>query len=110
MITREGFKEVMTRIKKVWEFEDELDNFYRSHSIDYCCDTPNCIDVAIDLLEYIFHDGCERIAYYVYELYWGRDYHDSDVKVKEGNVIPFKTLDDLYNMLEENLKGAYKHD
>lgn len=110
MITREGFKEVMTRIKKVWEFEDELDNFYRSHSIDYCCDTPNCIDVAIDLLEYIFHDEFGWISYYVYELYWGRDYQDGDVKDKDGNVIPFKTLDDLYNMLEENLKGTYKRD
>lgn len=54
MITRESFKEVMTRIKKVWDFGDELSNFYRCRSVDYCCDAPNCIDVAIDLLEYIY--------------------------------------------------------
>lgn len=109
-MTRENFKEVMTRIKKVWEFEDELSNFYHSHSVDYCCDTPNCIDVAIDLLGYIFQDESEWILYYVYELYWGRDYQDGDVKDKDGNVIPFKSLDDLYNMLEENLKGTCKRD
>ena len=109
-MTRENFKEVMTRIKKVWEFEDELSNFQHSHSVDYCCDTPNCIDVAIDLLGYIFQDESEWILYYVYELYWGRNYQDGDVKDKEGNVIPFTTLDDLYNMLEENLKGTYKRD
>ena len=52
----------------------------------------------LKLLEYIMEDDCKMIDYWIYELHFGKDYHDGCVTEDDIN-IDISTVEKLYEYL-----------
>jgi len=53
----------------------------------------------ISLLEEIFNDDSEWIAYFCYDLSFGESYEEGAVTDVDGSPIKLATVEDLYNLL-----------
>lgn len=110
LLSKEKFCETMDQIKEAWDYNDKLNSFFRDNHVDGYLYQPDCLDVAVNLLKYLFSDDNDWIGYYVYELDWGKKYHPGCVIDKDGTDIILKTSEDLYEFLLENMKELEDHD
>ena len=62
------------------------------------------IQNTLSLLKFVFADEAEWIEYWAYDLDWGARADELTAWDKEDNLIPLKTVEDLYNLLVKNLK------
>lgn len=62
-------------------------------------DVPMMDSEVVDLLELLMEDEEDAIGYWVYDLNFGREYKDGDIKDDDGNIIPLKTEKDLWKYL-----------
>ena len=104
IMSKESFCTAMADFKRMWNFTDEMNNLFDKYKTDGNIYPPMCTETVIDLLEFIFNDKGEWIQYWVWELAFGEDYEDGDVTDVNGDVIPLRTSEDLYNLLVRNMK------
>ena len=104
VLDKKDFCRYMKGIQDVYDYHDDLNDFFGSHRIDGYLFQPDCMDVALSLLEFIFNDKDQWISYWIYELDFGRDYRDGSVTYASGEAIPMKTAEELYDFLINELK------
>ena len=92
----ELFKHYIDKIRKVMDFQFDLDNACHKIGIEYQICMPDMVEEVIDLLEYIFQDNTELIAYWIFDLDFGELYYDGCLMGKCGRIIKLKTIEDLY--------------
>ena len=95
----ELFKHYIDKIRKVMDFQFDLDNACHKIGIEYQICMPDMVEEVIDLLEYIFQDNTELIAYWIFDLDFGELYYDGCIARKGGERVKLKTIEDLYEEL-----------
>lgn len=98
MITKELFIETMNCLKEV----DERSNKIAELMVNVSELTDVYHNIIINLLEGLFDDKGGWIGYYVYELDWGKLYHDGCIIDKEKGNIKLDTPSDLWDLLRDN--------
>ena len=106
IMSRESFCKVMNNYRSMFDFTDEMNDLFDKYKMDGNIYPPMCTETVIDLLEFIFNDENRWVKYWIWELGFGADYEDGDVKDEHGEVIPLKTTEDLYDLLARNMKES----
>lgn len=105
-ITYEEFERHILDIKAITEFREGLSElsrkFSRNNEEDADFLFPTLVTNTIDLLAKITDDKFEWIDYFIFELDFGKLSDDFEIKDKDGNDIPLRTIKDLWNILSEN--------
>lgn len=103
MVTYEEFKRLMGRIVEFYNFTDTISSLaiHMSDSTEIWID--GLISEATEMLSKLTNDHGEWIYYWVYELRCGKDYEDGMIEDKDGNDIPLKTIDDLWEVLKRGI-------
>ena len=108
MITFKEFKSYIEDIKSVYDFEEQLRKmcsaFNKQTQYQASFIIPTLVETSINLLAELVGDKGEWISYWVFELGCGKLADDFTVKDKEGNNIPLKTIEDLWNIINDNNK------
>lgn len=99
MLTFDEFKTYMERIKEYQENEEKVDSALKSLSPDFGGFHIEAFDLTIEMLKKLMKDNYEWIDYYIYETNWGTAFNEPCVYDANENPIPFKTLEDVYNMI-----------
>ena len=100
-ISKELFVETINFIKDRNDAQNKIDKVFKDEFTDglfwpYCRYETQMVKV----LEEIMGDKENQwISYYCWERDFGRDCTLGDVREKDGTPIPFKTPEDLYNLL-----------
>jgi len=110
-MNKEDFIKYMTRVVDLIELQDALDetlHFYNKSNERYYPSgiyMPNLVSDVLELLERIMDDKNEWISYWVYELDCGnKTWSDSAVIDAENNPISLKTIEDLWDILQNEVK------
>lgn len=106
IMNKESFCKVMDDYKSMFNFTDEMNELFDKYKMDGNIYPPMCTETVIDLLEFIFNDKNQWIKYWIWELGFGADYEDGDVKDPDGSIIPLKTMENLYDLLVKNMKES----
>lgn len=103
VITKEYFNEIMESVKKVFKYQEGLNDYFSKSGVDGCIFQPDCSDTVLKLLHKLFgeKDKNEWISYFCFELNFGKSYKTGLVKDEFGKDIPLATYDDLYKLLTE---------
>ena len=104
MISKELFVKIINELKKLKDIYDEINNIGRKLAMFeiYNCEHE---DLVFKLLQEIFKDKeNDWIGYYLYELDFGTKWCKGKVTDENGNDIPLKTAEDLYDILIKNYK------
>lgn len=94
MLSRDTFKDRLSRIKEYFDFIDKLYDMGIRIEGQYSYDI---IDTNIESLEELMKDESNTIFYYVYECNWGKE-GENKILI-DDEPIPFTTFDDLYNVM-----------
>lgn len=105
-MSKDSFCEVMDNYRSMFDFTDEMNEVFKKYNCDGEVFPPMCTETVIDLLEFIFNDKNQWISYWIFELEFGERYEDGDIKNGNGEVIPLKTTEDLYDLLVRNMKES----
>lgn len=106
LISKEKFTEHMERIRNYMDFDDKLNELLRNYrhmfvdDIEIMLPTVFLVDT-VNLLELVTADDAEWIAYFIFELDFGRSWKPGTVTAQDGTDIPLDTIDDLWNLLVE---------
>lgn len=103
LLNKDEFVEVMTELKKFWDFENDLNTLVYEHGGGGYVFFPNVIGVTIKVLANMFADESEWIDYYVWELCFGRKWESGMITNEDGSDCKLQSLDDLYTLLLENM-------
>jgi hypothetical protein len=97
----EEFEIYMNKLKDYLEKEDKLDTALKELSPDFGgFHLDEIITGYTDLLAKLVGDkGSEWISYYIWETNWGTAFNEPSVFDKNNNPIPFKTIEDVYNII-----------
>lgn len=106
VMSKESFCKVMDNYRSMFDFTDEMNDLFDKYKMDGNIFPPMCTETVIDLLEFIFNDKDQYISYWAWELDFGADYEDGDIKYDDGEVIQLKTVEDLYDLLVRNMKES----
>ena len=105
MITKKQFVGHMDKLQELSKIEEEINRSVKKLAPDF---NMICFGEYTSLITKILHDVFEDqddwIGYYIFERNFGKDAKLGDVTDKKGKPIPFKTHEDLYNMLIRNQK------
>ena len=104
IMSKESFCRVMDNYKSMWNFTDDMNEVFKKYNCDGEVFPPMCTETVIDLLEFIFNDKNQWISYWIFELEFGKQYEDECIKYEDGEVIPLKTAEDLYDLLIRNME------
>lgn len=105
-ITFEQFKEKILAIKEYSILQDKIyDAVYKYNnntkdSADLLL--PSLMWCVTDLLSLATGDESGWIAYWVYELDFGRRYEDGTIQDSDGKNIKLKTVEDLWALIQSN--------
>lgn len=103
-MTKQEFNKILTELQSTNEAANAIDNALRKLSPDFGgISFGRYENLLVETLELYFKDKSLWISYFIYELDWGRKYKDGCV-TSRGRNIPLKTIDDLYDLLNKNLK------
>lgn len=99
-ISKEDFESIITELRKSSDYQKGLNRYFKNHDVDGYIYQPDCSCSVHKLLHMFFgeSDNEEWINAFCFEFDFGRKYKNS-LKDRSGNVIPFSTIDDLYNVL-----------
>lgn len=100
-ISKEDFETIITELKKTSDYQKGLNRYFKNHDVDGYIYQPDCSCSVYKLLNLIFKDDEEWINSFCFNYDFGRKYKNS-LKDKCDNVIPFSTIEDLYNILTTN--------
>ena len=95
-MTKEIFSELINAVKNHSEY---IWNLYKDYGIDFV-NSP-IMEIENEITKYLkaqFDDKCDWINYWMWELNFGENWKPGTV-TENGNDIPLKTIDDLWNLL-----------
>jgi len=100
-MTRKEFIDSMKRFIKLRETEEKIHEALQGLDSDGFCSftMSNYESLVIDLLKKVMNDKDEWISYWFYELERGKNATNDSVRDKDNKPIPIKTLNDLYNLI-----------
>lgn len=98
MMEFQEFERYINIIKDIDDFQNKVCSIFGCEPIESVCLGDDAI---IDLLALHFEDESEWISYWIYELNFGKDYHDGAVTM-DDEIVKMATVEDLYNVLKEN--------
>lgn len=103
MISKKEFIDFIDTFKKYNDFEKTVQDVSK-HSIRFYDMDPlqHLLSKITSILEGTFNSEDDWIDYYIYELDFGKKYEPGSVHDINGKDIPFKTPEDLYNLLINN--------
>ena len=61
LLSKEKFCETMDQIKESFDYAVNLNDFFRSNRVDGYLYQPNCMDTALNLLRFMYHDDNDWI-------------------------------------------------
>lgn len=106
VISRTRFVEILKKLQDTSDLVDGIDNMIRNSnnvpSKDFMSGSGLMIchdDLVIELLQKIMNDQTEMIAYFVYELDFGRKYHPGYVTDENEDEVNLSTAENLYEYL-----------
>lgn len=102
MLDYNNFEKYMMKIKEQEKKELNLDSALKELSPDFGGFFSETIPTIVDLLSIIMNDEEGWISYYIWESNWGEEF--PEVWDKDGNTIPLKTIEDLYNIIIDSNK------
>ena len=100
-MTKKVFIKMMTDYKKLQDDIDSVHDAMRKLDPDFggfCISRVECF--IMELIKHTFNDESDWVAYYIYDLSWGKKYKKGCVTEKDKD-IPLKTLSDLYNLINK---------
>ena len=95
-MTKENFSELINAVKNHSEY---IWNLYKDYGIDFV-NSP-VMEIENEITKYLkaqFDDKCDWIGYWMWELNFGENWKPGTI-TENGNDIPLKTIDDLWNLL-----------
>lgn len=102
----EQFKKHIEDIQRLSIFQDNVYSLickYNKESYDEVEITLPTLEAnVLSLLKMIMNDKYDWIDYWMYELDFGRKYHDGCVTDNQGNSIKLATIEDLWNLITED--------
>lgn len=108
----EEFETYIEAIREIHSLQDDIHKtttaFNDASKECMCLCWPTMEDYVVKLLKREFNDVGEWISYFIYEKEFGKAFGDDAVTDKNGNPIPFRTVQDLYNLLLDNMNEARK--
>ena len=109
MISKKQFAGYMSELKELSRIEENINKSLKELDTDFNCICFGAYTSLITkILHDIFDDQDDWIGYFIYERGFGKDGKLGDVKDAKGKPIPFKTYEDLHDMLMDNLKPKEK--
>lgn len=107
MITFEQFSACIEAIQDEMEREDKINDVLSNEfALEQTMLYNPLLSEYIKLLRDIFKDESDWIAHYIYDLDFGKEYHEGDIQDENGQNIPLLTVEDLYNLLIENMDNT----
>lgn len=107
MISKEYFVEILNKLKTADDLVNDINNRIRSVRQKLDNDFVDGLgmgiyhdNLVVDLLDKMF--DTDMISYWVYELYYGRDYKDGCIQDADGTNIDISTAEKLYDYLINN--------
>ena len=103
-ITKGDFINYIKAVQNVWDFQNEvldLARKYAPYSDLGILDYPSCDNELIELLEKVTNDTDHWIPYFCYEVDFGREWQPGDTEDEDGNSIPMRTIEDLWEALNK---------
>lgn len=102
-ISKKLFIECIDKMEKCYHFQEKINEVYTSFGADGFYWWEDCSWTTLKLLNEIFkyHPDVKFIDYYCYRFDFGRKVTDRSFKDKNGQYIPIKTAEDLYDHLCE---------
>lgn len=95
-MTKENFSKLINAVKNHSEY---ICNLYKDYGIDFV-NSP-VMEIESEITKYLkaqLNDECDWISYWMWELNFGEKWKPGTV-TENGNDIPLKTIDDLWNLL-----------
>ena len=105
-MSKESFYKVIDDYKTMFDFTDEMNELFDKYKTDGNIYPPMCTKTVTDLLEFIFNDKNQWINYWIWELEFGKRYEDGKIKDENGEDIPLRSVEDLYDLLIRNMKES----
>ena len=103
MISKEFFVKVINELKELRDIYDDINNAGRKLT-SFSINNYEHEDLVFKILQEVFKDKeNDWTGYYLYELDFGKKWCEGKITDKEGNDIPLKTAEDLYNILIDNM-------
>ncbi|MBP3325091.1 MAG: hypothetical protein J6L77_01555 [Coprococcus sp.] len=110
-LTKREFVDIINRLHEASELVDKVEELFRNSRDNLECDFCNGASlqishegIVVNLLEKLMRDKGSDISYFIYELDYGKDYHEGCISDENGN-IDFSTPEKLYDYL---VKGYLK--
>lgn len=105
MLTYELFEKLILGIQEEYRVNDVINDAIKNAGFSgYIIPGGILSSAVIETLEKLLFDTeNEWISYFIYEKDFGRDYNDGDI-TENGKNIPLRTIQDLWNLLQENIK------
>lgn len=109
MITKQEFIEIIDKLKEVNDFVNETNDKARKLNDAIISDFFNAASLSIShenlvvrLLENMFNDK-DILAWWIYDLDYGRKYKDGCITEHNGDIIDISTAEKLYDYLIKNM-------
>lgn len=102
MIPFETFDSIMKRLEAA---DLKLVELYRTLGGAEVLFELGSPDTTVELLEHIFNDSNEWITYWMYELNFGKSWHEGCIKI-DGEDLKLQTTRELYDFLIEEVEMA----
>lgn len=110
MISKEKFVEIINRLKKYNELQNDINELFNesidNKEMDFINAGSICIgheSVVVYLLEKMF--DTDMISYWIYELNYGKEYTDGCVLDENMNEIDLSTAEKMYDYLVKSLES-----
>lgn len=102
-ISRQDFEKTIDNVRKVYDYHDKLNAFYRQNGVDGYIIQPDCQAMVIRLLHIMFGEADKGnvIEWFCYDLEFGTKWDDKTLTLKDiyGNPIKMQTAGELYDYL-----------
>lgn len=108
MLSKKEFCEIIEQLRNNEEYISELNQIFRKHKKDTQVFATGLENTVVKLLESIFNDFNNWIAWWCWELDFGKHYKDGCISSEDGKVISIKTPSELYDLLIDNQNNINK--
>lgn len=100
LLTKEEFVKYLNEIKKVFDFDEGINDLFYSVDRDNFIQFPSLVEEVIALIKLcIGGDKSDWIGYYCWELNFGKNWKCGMITSRNGKDIKLETIDDLWNLL-----------
>jgi hypothetical protein len=101
-MNKQDFKKIILKLIALNSYTHELTNTFKKFDKDFNFISFSEYDsLVLKALELAMNDTEKWIEYWLYELDYGKKAKENSVIDIDGTTIPLKTIDDLYNCIQE---------